>query len=910
MTPDPDIRTVQNAVAWHATAGDDAVRKLDSSLEGLSGDEAAGRIRKYGKNSLPARKPPTALRIFLGQFINPLIAILLVAGIISILFGDLADASFIFIVVLVNAFIGTFQEWKAEQSAAALQEMLKVYARTRRAGREETIPSEDLVPGDIVILESGNRIPADIRLLRAQNLAVDESLLTGESQAIVKSAETVPTELPVSDRTNMLYAGSTVMSGRGTGIVVATGTATEIGHIAETVSTSEMGKPPLVIRMEEFSKRISIAVLAAAGLLAVIILGQGMPPVEVFFLAVALAVAAIPEGLPVAMTVALSIATSKMAKRNVIVRFLAAVESLGSCTLIASDKTGTLTVNQQTARVVTLPTGEGFTVSGAGYAGEGEVSDGEGATPEGSDWKRLLALARTSAISNEGSLVHEDGVWAHKGDAIDVAFLALGYKLGLDPAALRRSADIVAEVPFESERRFAAAWHREGDAVRVSVKGAVEAVLPLCTTMAGYEGSVPIDPDLVGKELEEMTEQGYRTLAVASGRAREPFGEENISSLELLGLVGFIDPIRPDVPEAIARCHAAGVDVVMVTGDHPATAYAIAHELGIAESRTDVVTGADLEEVQPPTLPQYIDRVTHARVFARVTPLEKLRIVEAFRSSGAYVAVTGDGVNDAPALRTANLGVAMGSGTDVAKDTASLIVTDDDFSSIVSGIEEGRYAYDNVRKVTYLLVSAGFAEVVLFLLALLVGLPLPLLAVQLLWLNLVTNGIQGVALAFEAGEPGAMSRPPRRPEEGIFNELMIKETILSGMVIGVVALGTWFWLLENGWEVDAARNLVVLLMVLLENFHVFNCRSETRSTFRTPLSNNYFLIIGVIAAQGVHIISLYVPFLQEVLGFAPVSLVEWGTLLLLASIVVVVMEIFKFTRRHRTSPPSAEAAAA
>ncbi len=465
-------------------------------------------------------------------------------------------------------------------------------------------------------------------------------------------------------------------------------------------------------------------------------------------------------------------------------------------------------------------------------------------------------------------------------------------------------------MPFESERRFATVWHREGHAVRVSAKGAVEAVLPLCVTMAGPDGSVPIDPALIGRELEAMTDQGYRVLAVASGRGEEPFGEENISSLELLGLVGFIDPIRPDVPEAIARCHGAGVDVVMVTGDHPATAYAIAHELGIAENRADVVTGAELEEVEPPTLPQYIDRVTHAKVFARVTPLQKLRIVEALRTAGAYVAVTGDGVNDAPALRTANLGVAMGSGTDVAKDTASLIVTDDDFSSIVSGIEEGRYAYDNVRKVTYLLVSAGFAEVVLFMLALLVGLPLPLLAVQLLWLNLVTNGIQGVGLAFEAGEPGAMSRPPRRPEEGIFNDLMVRETILSGMVIGVVALGAWFWLLENGWEVDAARNLVVLLMVLLENFHVFNCRSEIRSIFRIPPSSNYFLIIGVIAAQGVHIIALYVPFLQEVLGFQPVSLEEWVTLLLLASIVVVTMEIFKFVRRHRTPPPSAEAAAA
>ncbi|MDD2472780.1 MAG: HAD-IC family P-type ATPase [Methanoculleus sp.] len=347
------------------------------------------------------------------------------------------------------------------------------------------------------------------------------------------------------------------------------------------------------------------------------------------------------------------------------------------------------------------------------------------------------------------------------------------------------------------------------------------------------------------------------------------------------------------------RCRRAGVDVVMVTGDHPATALAIARELEIAESPAEVVTGADLDEIDPPTLPEFIDRVERGRVFARVTPLQKLRIVEAYRESGAFVAVTGDGVNDAPALRSANIGVAMGSGTDVAKDTASLIVTDDDFASIVAGIEEGRHAYDNVRKVVYLLVSTGFAEVLLFMLALILGLPLPLVAVQLLWLNLVTNGIQGVALAFEGGEPGVMNRPPRRPEEGVFDRLMIQETLLSGTVIAVIAIGAWYWLLGNGWGEFAARNLVVLLMVLLENFHVFNCRSEHRSAFRVPVSRNYFLIAGVIAAQGVHIAALYVPFLQEVLHLQPVSLVEWLSLLALASLVVVVMEVFKAVGGYR-----------
>jgi magnesium-transporting ATPase (P-type) len=894
------------ATAWYAIPADDAAEMLASPEAGLTDEEVARRRGIFGANALPQKRPPTVLEIFLRQFTSPLIYVLLAAGIISVLFVDLTDAAFIFIVILVNAVVGTFQEVKAERSATALQQMLKIHARVRRDGREATVPAEDLVPGDRVVLESGDRVPADVRVIRARSLTVDESLLTGESHAVGKNADPVDVSLPLGDRQSMLYAGSTVMTGRSTGVVVATGQNTEIGQIAETVTASEAGKPPLVIRMEDFSKKISIAVLAATGVLAIIVLGQGVPPIEVFFLAVALAVSAIPEGLPIALTVALSIAASRMAGRNVIVRFLAAVESLGSCTLIASDKTGTLTVNQQTARVVALPTGEMFSVTGAGYAGEGEVLDESGGEVTGSVRDRVESLARAATISNEAALERTgEGDWVHRGDAIDVAFLALTYKLGLDPAGIRESAPAVAEIPFESERRYAAVWYREGEETLVAVKGAFETVLPFCRTMAaaGQEGSVPLDPDRVQEDLETLTSRGYRVLAVARGRAEGGVSAANpkVPPLELLGLVGFIDPIRPDVPDAVRRCRDAGVDVVMVTGDHPATAFAIARELKITDSPDKVVTGAELGDDELPTLPAFIDRVQGARVFARVTPLQKLRIVEAYRESGAYVAVTGDGVNDAPALRSANIGVAMGSGTDVAKDTASLIVTDDDFASIVAGIEEGRYAYDNVRKVVYLLISTGFAEVLLFLLALLIGLPLPLLAVQLLWLNLVTNGIQDVALAFEGGEPGVMKRPPRRPEEGIFNRLMMEEVLLSGTVIALVALGAWHWLISNGWDEFAARNLLVLLMVLFENFHAFNCRSEYLSAFRVPISRNYFLVAGVIAAQGIHILALYVPFLQDVLQLQPVSLVEWLSLLALASSVVIVMEVFKAVRRHR--PP-------
>lgn len=889
------------AVPWHAIPIDEIYERLNTGSHGLSTEEAARRQKQYGKNALPAARPPGLPEIVLHQFKSPLIYILLAAGVISVLLGDFKDAGFIMLVVLINAVIGTAQEWKAEQSALQLQSLLKVMARLRRDDTWRSLPAEEAVIGDIVLLESGNRVPADIRLLHAANLTVDESLLTGESAAVQKTVGVLKENIPVGDRTNMAYAGSTVVTGRGCGIVTGTGTRTEVGMIARAVSGTESAKPPLIIRMEEFSRKVGVLIIAASLVMAAVALSRGVPPVEVFFLAVALVVSAIPEGLPVAITVALSIAASRMARRNVIVRKLAAVESLGSCTTIATDKTGTLTVNQQTARVLLIPGAEPIEVSGAGYTPEGEILLA-GATPLPAPLAAAVErLACAAVICNEGSLYLEDGQWVHHGDAMDVAFLSLAYKAGLDPDRARNSVKKVAEVPFESERMYAAVYYREeGDArVRLAVKGALEALLPYCTTMTAAEGRVPIDTAAIEAHLTDLMENGYRVLAVAEGEVPEPPGDaaelkETRPELSFLGLVGFIDPLRPDVRESVGVAHRAGIDVVMITGDHPRTALTIARELDIAGSMDEVMTGRELEGLGDPTLPSYAAAIDRTRVFARVSPVQKMEIVDLMVRRGHFVAVTGDGVNDAPALRRANIGVAMGSGTDVAKDTASMIVTDDNFSSIVAGVEEGRFAYDNIRKVTYLLISTGLSEVVLFILALFAGLPLPLLAVQLLWLNLVTNGIQGVALAFEAGEEGAMRRRPRDPEEGVFNALMLKETVLSGMTIGVVAFTTFWWLIGTGMEESAARNLLLLLMVLFENFHVFNCRSEYRSLFRVPLRNNTVLILGVVLMQGLHILSLHVPFMQDLLGLAPVSLEEWITCLVIAGIVVVVMEAFKW----------------
>ncbi|HSM52315.1 MAG TPA: HAD-IC family P-type ATPase, partial [Thermoanaerobaculia bacterium] len=805
---------------------------------------------------------------------------------------------------------GSVQERKAEASAAALQELLVLQARVRRDGRDLALSAEELVPGDLVLLESGNRVPADLRLLAATGLAMDESFLTGESEAAEKGIAPLPAETPVADRRNLAFAGATTTAGRGLGLVVATGAGTEVGQIARAVVEGEGSKPPLLIRMDRFAHQISLVVLAATGLLAVVALGKGMPWLEVFFFAVALAVSAIPEGLPVALTVALSVATSRMAKRHVIVRKLAAVESLGSCQVIASDKTGTLTVNQQTVTGLHLPSGEAFRVRGEGYAGAGSVEPEAGSAIGGAiaagTLRRLARLARAAVICNEAELAEEGGAWRHSGDAMDVALLALAHKLGQPPREVRAGVRLLGAIPFESERRYAAQAYEESGRAAVAAKGALEALLPLCARMDGPEGPLPLAGDEMERVALALAEGGHRVLALADGElagtaAGEALDEAGLPPLTLLGLAAFIDPLRPGAKEAVAACRGAGIDVLMITGDHPATARTIAAELGIGGGEGDTITGAELAAAGAPGSAAHLAAVGGHHVFARVSPLQKVEIVGALVDSGQYVAVTGDGVNDAPALKRANLGVAMGSGTDVAKDTAAMIVTDDNFASIVAGVEEGRFAYDNVRKVVYLLIATGAAEVLLFTLALLTGLPLPLFAVQILWLNLVTNGIQDVALAFEGGEPGAMKRPPRRPEEGIFDRLMVQQTVTSGLVMGGLAFGLWVALLAAGTDESSARNQVLLLMVLLQNVHVFNCRSERVSAFRVPLARNRILVAGVLGAQGLHVLAMHLPFLQDLLRTSAVPLRQWLLLLALALPVLLAMELFKLFRAWRAS---------
>ena len=873
--------------SWYTVDIDEVLEARDTDTTGLSTEEAKRRLSQYGPNKLPTADPVTVRQILLRQFTDPLIYILLAAGIVSLAIGEQTDAAFIALVLAINALVGGIQEWQAEKSSRALQELLETHATVLRDDDPKEIGSEGVVPGDVVLLESGFRVPADIRLVSTTGLEIDESPLTGESEPVLKdTAWETNSEMSLGDRRNMAYAGTTVTRGRARGVVVETGTETTVGQLAEDVTTVEGGKPPLVLRMERFTQVISVAVLLAAALTALLgILVHQYDAIEMFLFAVALAVSAIPEGLPVGMTVALGIASRRMAKVGVIVRQLVAVEGLGSCTMIATDKTGTLTANELTVREVRLPDGATYGVTGEGYDPDGQVRR-DGTVADAAAKQQLARLARAVVLCNEGTLYRSDDGWDWRGDPTDVALLAFGRKLDWTRESAIETYPQVEQIPFESEQRFAATFHESDSETSVFVKGAPERVLEMCTG---------VDRRELGATAGEMARDGYRVLAIAEGTTDEELepGEHppEPSGLTFLGFLGLIDPLRSGVETAIATARRAGITVTMITGDHPETALAIARNLGLAESSEEVVTGTELAELSGAEIG---DLLKTTRVFARVSPDQKLAIVEAARDAGHYVAVTGDGVNDAPALRQANIGIAMGQmGTDVARDAAELVISDDNFATIVAGIEQGRIAYDNIRKIVFLLVSTGAAEVVLVLLALTAGLPLPLTPVQILWLNLVTNGIQDVALAFEPGEGNVLRRPPRSPTEHIFNRLMTERTLIAALVMGPLAFGVFVWLLESGLSETAARNQILLLMVLFEIVNIGNARSETVSLFRLSPLRSPILLLGTVSAFLLHVGAMYLPQIQLVLETEPVSVTRWLGLLAVAITVAVAIEVHK-----------------
>lgn len=864
------------------------------ATQGLSGTEAAIRLDAHGPNALPEARPPSVVGLFLRQFLSPLIYVLLAAAAVSLALGEVRDATFILIVLIANGLVGTIQEYSAGHAAAALRKLENPQAVVIRDGLRQKIAARDLVPGDLVRLEAGARVPADLRLTEAEDLRCDESLLTGEPDAVVKHASEDET---LSGQSTRAFAGTMVARGRGEGIVIATGLATEVGRIAGEIAKRSTAKPPLVIRMERLARTIAVATALGIVVVAAVGLLRGLGVSELFALAVGLAVSAIPEGLPVAISVALAIGMRRMSKAGVIVRKMAAAEALGSCTMIATDKTGTMTLNALTVTDIVLPDETRLVCeTGDDLDACRIVSPHLNGTEARGRATRLLLAA---ALPNEADLRASGGRWVGQGDSVDVALLGAARKGGLAQDDLRTDFTLMSRIPYEPDRKYAASLHRFGGSIGIFAKGAPETLIDMCETMDIGGRTVPIDRALLLRQKDELAARGLRVLAFADGKLEERPEDElthaHLINLTFRGLAGMHDPLRPEVPAAIRDCRRAGIAVAMITGDDPRTAASIATDAGLDFTLEQVVTGDDLRAADARGEVAVDDLTRDARIYARIDPAQKLAIVRSMARNGHFVAMTGDGVNDAPALRHAHVGVAMGmKGTEVARESADIVITDDNFASIVRGVAEGRVAYANIRKVVYMLVSTGAAEIALFLLALSFGLPMPLTAVQLLWLNLVTNGLQDVALAAERAEGDELSRPPRRPNEPIFNRVMIRRTLLATLFMGGGGFAVFYVMLEWGIPVDHARSLLLLLFVLFENFQTLNSRSEHRSVFAQSLAANPWLIATVLGAQGLHIAATYTPWLAETLSLKPFGLAEWAALILIAASILVVSELDKF----------------
>ncbi len=879
---------------WYLLDGEDVLNKLDSNELGLSAQEIKKRQNKYGLNILPKKKSDSIFKILFRQLTDPIVMLLVVTVVFSFIIGEIVDACAIIFIILIDLVLGTFQEWKAEKTAESLQNLIKDRVRVIRDNEEMEIDSSEVTVGDIVLLESGDQVSADIRLLETHNLQIDESVLTGESMSVTKSASKLSKDTSLSERKNMAFAGSTVITGRAKGVVVAIALNTEIGKIANSVSKSKDEASPLTIRMNKFSKQISILVIIIAIIIALILFTKGVSGTEIFLSVIALAVSAMPEGLPLALTMALTIASNKMAKKNVVVKKLNSVESLGSCTVIASDKTGTLTINKQTAKKIVTPNNLEFEITGIGYSDKGEIKGSNAETQN---------IALLGAINTEAELKMEDGKWISFGDSIDIAFLALSKKAKVNIEELK----IIDQIPYESQNKYSAVFYEKDQKAHCTVKGSLEKILEFSKYMLVDGKKVKLDEALLQEQNESLAKDGYRVIAICDGEVtnfskKESYGEEYLKDFTVLGLVGFIDPIREEAKDSIKDCHNAGIKVIMITGDHPLTALKIAKDLELVTSEFEVATGEEVERELKKGEANFAEFIKDKKVFARVTPMDKLAIIESLKKQGEFVAVTGDGVNDAPAIKSANIGIAMGSGTDVAKETANMIILDDNFTSIVSGIEEGRTAYNNIRKVSYMLLSCGLAEVLFFVLSIIFNLPMPLVAIQLLWLNIVTDGLQDFALSFEKTEPGTMKEKPRSPKETIFNKELMQEVLIAGLFIGLIVFITWYYLINvMNIEIHLARGYIMVLMVFLQNMHVLNCRSEKTSIFKLSIKTNPLIIVTIIGAIILQVIVMEVPFLSNFLNTTTVPITHMIILFLASTIIIFVMEIFKYFKNKKHS---------
>ena len=879
-TPQPPQTTQTTSEHWHLQDAGDLARQhgVDPAL-GLHPQEVNRRAQQHGPNEIRGRPPRSLLGLFFDQFKDFMILVLLLAAVISGVMGDVVDTVAILVIVLLNGVVGFVQVWRADKAMAALQQLAAARATVLRGGQAQAVEASALVPGDIVLLEAGNQIPADLRLIEIAQLRVDESALTGESVTVEKHSATLTGRVhALGDRLNMGFKGTTATHGRGRGLVVATGMATELGKVAGLLDRDAERSTPLQLRLAAFGKRLALVVIAICALVLVAGVLRGEDPVLMILTAVSLAVAAIPEALPAVVTVLLALGARRMVSQNALIRRLPSVETLGSVTFICSDKTGTLTQNRMHAERL--------------LADDTAWVPGEGAPPP-----LHQELLRGAALCNDASR-QSDGAW--QGDPTETALTEAALQAGLEKAALDQQFERVQELPFDSGRKRMSTLHRVDGGLVAYTKGAPESVIPLCTAQWRADGSAPLQAASVLAAAEDMAAQGLRVLALARrthAALPAPGDIEAVESgLSLIGLIGLIDPPREAAFDAVRDCQTAGITPVMITGDHPATALAIARRLGIVLNGESVVlTGADLATLSESALRE---RVATVRVYARVDPAQKIRIVEALQARGEFVAMTGDGVNDAPALKRADIGVAMGrGGTDVAREAASLVLLDDNFATIVSAVREGRRIYDNIRKFVRYAMTGNSGEIWTIFLAPLVGLPIPLLPIHILWVNLVTDGLPGLALAAEPAERGIMQRPPRRPQESLFAQGLWQHILWVGLLIAGLCL------LVQAWAIAADRanwqTMVFTVLTLSQMAHVLAIRSETESLWQLGLGSNRPLLGAVLLTFLLQMATIYVPVLNPIFKTEPLSALELLICLAASAVVFIAVEIEKVWLRRK-----------
>ena len=888
---------------WHAATADEVLRRLDSSKEGLTGAEANRRLAQYGRNELKEAAAVNPWRIFGAQFTSLIVWILIGAGAIAGLLGETIDALAIFAIVLLNSVIGFYQEFRAEKSIAALKRMTAPHANVRRDGSVASVLAAEVVPGDIVELEAGDLVPADARVIECAALKCIESALTGESEAVEKqSAAVLGAAVPLGDRSSLVYMGTTVVSGTARVVVVGTGMQTEIGHIAHLLQEASVDDvPPLQRNLQDFGRLLVWASLGIVVLLFVLGLLRGQELFTLFITSVSLAVAAVPEGLPTVVTISLALGVSRMARRRALVRRLSAVETLGSTSVICTDKTGTLTVGEMTVRELWVAE-RSFEVTGEGYAPEGNVvpqGNGKAAT----DIVGLRSLATNLVACNNAHLVFEEGRWKVIGDPTEGALLAAGRKAGIRPESLDKEEPRVAEIPFDSDRKRRTIIRRAQDgSFRAFVNGAPDILLQRCSHVLDAGGVRPLteaDRQQITRRNEAMASRALRVLGSAMRdlpRGGDLSAEKVESNLVFVGLAGMYDPPRAEAKDAVKRCRSAGIRVVMITGDHPHTALAIARELGIADSSSLALAGTELDAISQDELTR---RAPEVAVYARVTAEHKLRIINAWRSAGNIVAMTGDGVNDAPAIKGADIGIAMGkSGTEVTKQAADIIVTDDNFASIVSAVEEGRGIYANIRKTLQYLLAGNCGELLLMAFCVIIGLPSPLLAIHLLWINLVTDGLPALCLATDPIDAEVMNDRPRPRGQSITGSGFFSTMLLTGLLTAGVALAVYVYGLRNETE-EMARTHAFGALVFAELLRSFGARSETKSLWQIPFLSNFTLLLVVAVTFAFQVFSHHYPPLAGFLRTSLVPLRDCLLLLVISTIPLIGIEAFKSWKRRQ-----------